>query len=140
MAYFLEFFVIVIRSDSQKVNEREQLSDIVHHRGPGEAEPCNGLEMICCFGRHSISILDALRLIENNAIKETLWTYERKSLPQWAFIDLSVKEFTCCTLLRYECIPTFILSGQSIVGGQYNVVVAQLIPRELSAPMSHVRA
>lgn len=75
MAYLLEFFVVTVGSDSQKVNQREQLSDIIHHRGPGEADPRNGLEMICCFSRHSIFIFDALRLIENNAIKETLWTH-----------------------------------------------------------------
>ena len=138
MAYLLESSVLVVGLDSEEVNQRIHLPDIVHHWRTRETEPVCGLEGAASLGCNGDSVLDALRFIKENTIESALGAQKREKFSHWRFI---VFPEPLILLLLKELLEAAKFSPQGSVGRQNNIVGAEVVPTQLSSlAMNHVRA
>ena len=67
--YLIKSTLLIVRLDPEEMNQGVKLLHAVHHRRPCQTEAVNGLQETACAGRDSDAVLDALRLVEDNAVE-----------------------------------------------------------------------
>lgn len=129
---------VTVRSDSKKMNQGIELSNIVHHRRACEAPPMDTLQATGCARCFSVLVLDALSFVQNDSVELTCGAKEGEKHPHRRLI----RELITFLLLFFEVLDeSAIFSPKSAIGGQHYVEIAQLIPRKFfTLPMDHMSA
>lgn len=128
-SYLTERLPHVIWLDTEKLQERVELKNPIHHRSSGETPSIGRSQAMTGLGGFGIPVLDTLGFVEDDAVKNGFCWMKQREFGTFFLIEI----YVVMLVVLDKLLTSLEFLRQSAVGGDYDIILKEFFNRRLSA-------